>query len=831
MYYRLKTTTPLIVIITIFFIPSLTEAEGISVDVSKLEFKIKTADVKYGGTDDTVYVSLNEKNKSHIGVAKYNDWERGDYKKYNLSTDYVDVQSDINRIEISKDGTNGWCIEKFELFVNSLIIYEHVFSPCHFLDNEPSKNQKNFWSISGDALYNSPNWNPPLGAVPIAPGSEKVIPVSKSDIDKDQITDDRDNCPLIPNTSQQDTDGNGIGDACDSTPTGDSDGDIGNVNAEPPLVGPWVEGEDGGFGDLSWYTNEYLIDRKNGVYIPIPEIVAYDYSIADYAQVQCTNLPTDRIFSIGTTQVTCSYTDTLGQNTEEAALITVLDFPAPEIGHKAIIEGEPDPGWDPLSFYTWEYPAESKDGTHIPIPEIMALDYAKDFPLEYADCDNLPEDRMFPIGDTIVSCYPLEYAECDNLPEDRIFPIGDTIVSCSYTDIMEKETTAVATITVVNTPEPWVGFEIDDGFLTLGDVDLKFEATQPRGVELDEFPPIHGYDLVTGEISEDVNCQNFPNDNIFPLGENRITCSYTDSLGKTGTDTMIITVVDETAPELLMPEVDGTIPAENRDGTYLDFPEIEAYDLVDELLVADCDLPRNNLFPVGAYEVNCTSTDSHQNTGMDSITIVVDEPPPSSGYEDVDDHFSSAYNEYGKEFAGELDDEGLWIYVTEDLQGEAPTSEGWVIPFEIEEVVVAADSREGEIIPRCDPPPGSLFPIGDTVVTCTATNSAGQTVSDSFTITLRAPSPLIPESTKHDVALWADGLISDNEFIVILHDLINEGVLMVPVDQSTSGQASSLGEIPFWMKFNAGFYANGQISESEFLMAIEWLISNGIIVV
>ena len=74
-------------------------------------------------------------------------------------------------------------------------------------------------------------------------------------------------------------------------------------------------------------------------------------------------------------------------------------------------------------------------------------------------------------------------------------------------------------------------------------------------------------------------------------------------------------------------------------------------------------------------------------------------------------------------------------------------------------------------------------------------------------------------------------LVSDNEFIVILHDLINEGVLMVPVDQSTSGQASSLGEIPFWMRFNAGFYANGQISESEFLMAIEWLISNGIIVV
>jgi len=154
------------VIILILFL-GFQSVEGIDVDVSKLEIKVKTADVKYGGTDDKIYVKLNVKGSDRIDTTKYNDFERGDNKMYTLSTDYVDVQADIDMIEFSKDGTNGWCLEKFELFVNSVMIYNHVFSPCHFLDNEPSKDQKNYWSISGEALFNSPNWKPISPAIPV----------------------------------------------------------------------------------------------------------------------------------------------------------------------------------------------------------------------------------------------------------------------------------------------------------------------------------------------------------------------------------------------------------------------------------------------------------------------------------------------------------------------------------------------------------------------------------------------------------------------------------------------------------------------------------------
>lgn len=36
----------------------------------------------------------------------------------------------------------------------------------------------------------------------------------------------------------------------------------------------------------------------------------------------------------------------------------------------------------------------------------------------------------------------------------------------------------------------------------------------------------------------------------------------------------------------------------------------------------------------------------------------------------------------------------------------------------------------------CEPASGSQFPIGDTVVTCTATDAAGNSASDQFTVTV-----------------------------------------------------------------------------------------------
>ena len=53
----------------------------------------------------------------------------------------------------------------------------------------------------------------------------------------------------------------------------------------------------------------------------------------------------------------------------------------------------------------------------------------------------------------------------------------------------------------------------------------------------------------------------------------------------------------------------------------------------------------------------------------------------------------------------------------------------------------AIDDRDGEVTVVCNPPPGALFPIGNTLVTCTATDSATNTSVYKFYVTVFSAAP------------------------------------------------------------------------------------------
>ena len=48
------------------------------------------------------------------------------------------------------------------------------------------------------------------------------------------------------------------------------------------------------------------------------------------------------------------------------------------------------------------------------------------------------------------------------------------------------------------------------------------------------------------------------------------------------------------------------------------------------------------------------------------------------------------------------------------------------------------------------------------------------------------------------------------------------------IPATTPGSETGSDEIPSWIKNNAGWWANGQISDKDFVSGIQYLIENGI---
>ena len=49
------------------------------------------------------------------------------------------------------------------------------------------------------------------------------------------------------------------------------------------------------------------------------------------------------------------------------------------------------------------------------------------------------------------------------------------------------------------------------------------------------------------------------------------------------------------------------------------------------------------------------------------------------------------------------------------------------------------------------------------------------------------------------------------------------------IPSTTPGGGTGTTTIPKWIKNNAGFWANGQISDQDFVSGIQYLITNGIL--
>ena len=163
------------------------------------------------------------------------------------------------------------------------------------------------------------------------------------------------------------------------------------------------------------------------------------------------------------------------------------------------------------------------------------------------------------------------------------------------------------------------------------------------------------------------------------------------------------------------------------------------------------------------------------------------------------------------------------ILTPSDIVVDATHSNGGVARFE----VLAIDDVDEIITSHCIPLSGSFFLIGDTLVTCSAFDSAGNAAPQkSFLVTVRPISLLIPDWIKEVAVFWCDDKIDDASFIEGIQYLIDNNILIV---SASSSEISGSQNVPSWVKNIACWWSHNQIGDQDFASSIQYLIEHGIV--
>ncbi|HXJ21932.1 MAG TPA: HYR domain-containing protein [Polyangia bacterium] len=187
-----------------------------------------------------------------------------------------------------------------------------------------------------------------------------------------------------------------------------------------------------------------------------------------------------------------------------------------------------------------------------------------------------------------------------------------------------------------------------------------------------------------------------------PLGDNLITCVARDHAGNVGSASFDVLVRDTTAPALTLPANIAVV--EDGTGTAVVTFSASAHDAVSGTLSVACTPASGSRFTVGVTTVACTAHDGSGNSAAGRFTVTVNRNHPPT------------------------------VIVPGPITTEATGASGANVTF----TASANDVDTGPLAPTCAPPSGSLFPIGPTLVSCTATDPQGASATASFTVTVVA---------------------------------------------------------------------------------------------
>jgi autotransporter-associated beta strand protein len=367
------------------------------------------------------------------------------------------------------------------------------------------------------------------------------------------------------------------------------------------------------------------------------------------------NPPSGSTFPLGTSTVTCTATDACGHTTNCSFTVTV----------------------------------------NPPVCPPLVLNCSSNIVVTTASCTNTSATVFF-TSSASGGCNPPPSLFCTP-PSGSSFPLGITTVTCTASNSCGQITNCSFTVTV-NPPvcPPLVlncssNIVMTTASCTNTSATVFFTSSASGGCN----PP------------PSLFCTP-PSGSSFPLGITTVTCTASNSCGQITNCSFTVTVKPPTCPPITLTcSTNITINATNCSGTVPVFYSSSASGGCGPVTVS-CNPPSGSGFPVNASAlVTCTATDACGNSTNCSFAVTVNGP-----------HCSP-------------------IVLTCSSNITVTTCSNNCVPVFFSS---AASGGCGPVTVTCNPPSGSCFNANaSTLVTCTATDSCGNTTNCTFAVTVNSP--------------------------------------------------------------------------------------------
>lgn len=517
-------------------------------------------------------------------------------------------------------------------------------------------------------------------------------------------------------------------------------------------------------------------------------------------------------FPFGTTVVTWTATDKIGNSVSAEQTVTVVDTTSPQIRapNDILLEAtDPDanivdldlpwvydiigvesyandaPDSFPIGMTTVTWTGVDTSGNIATDTQVVTISDTtsptltppSDLIIEATTSSGMP----IVIGEATVSDIIGIDSLTNNVPD--LFYLGDTIITWTATDMHGNTASAEQIISIIDTTAPLI--------------------EQPSDVILEGQDPTSNVVAIgVAKANDIVGVISITNDSpaVFPLGDNLVTWTAIDAAGNSATATQKVSIIDTTPPSITAPEavqIEATSALEN----IVELGEVTASDYIG---IGSITNNAPEVFPVGKTTVTWTATDLGGLSSTDTQLVnVVDTTPPTVSVPKIITVEATSETQNVVDFGGIYADDLVGV---SSVENDAPkvfpfglTTITWIATDESgntaigaqqiavvdtttpsiispEDIILEASSAQNNIVNLGQAQASDLvsissitndapdaFSLGETIVTWTAIDSSENSANTTQTITIidtTPPSLETPKNIEIEATSSAENIIS-----------------------------------------------------------------------